>query len=194
MDAAKQICRMEVRIILQLCLDAFSTRFRVESLTETALPEVLSLCRQNPLYYRHMGIAPSIDNLRDVLRELPPGKTADEKYFVGFYEGARLAAVLDLIAQYPDRETAYIGWFMMHRALQGAGIGSAIVSELLSYLAAVHFQCVQLGYCKGNAQAEAFWRKNGFVPTGREVRQETHTVVCMKRQLQPPDTARHENA
>lgn len=39
-----------------------------------------------------MGIVPSIENLLSVLQELPPGKTADDKYFAGFYEGTRLAA------------------------------------------------------------------------------------------------------
>lgn len=104
----------------------------------------------------------------------------DDKFFVGFYEAEQLVALLDLIVGYPDAETAYIGWFMMRAELQGKGIGSSIVAEILSFLEKEHFCCVELGYIKGNEQAEHFWRKNGFSATGTEVRTENYTIVKMQ--------------
>lgn len=104
----------------------------------------------------------------------------DDKFFVGFYEAEQLVALLDLIVGYPDAETAYIGWFMMRAELQGKGIGSSIVAEILSFLEKESFCCVELGYIKGNEQAEHFWRKNGFSATGTEVRTENYTIVKMQ--------------
>ena len=42
---------------------------------------------------------------------------------------------------------------------------------------------VGLAYAKGNPQSAAFWRKNGFHPTGREVPAEGYTAVVLEREL-----------
>lgn len=34
---------------------------------------------------------------------------------------------MDLILNFPDNDTAFIGFFMMNQALQGKGIGSEII-------------------------------------------------------------------
>lgn len=168
---------------MNLDVSAFSHCFRVMRLAEGNLPELLSICRGNPAYYAAMHTVPTMEGLRNVLRELPPGKTLDDKYFVGFYETGRLTAVLDLIAGYPNDDTAYLGWFMMHQESQGRGVGSQIITELSFRLSAEGFTHMELGYVKGNRQAEDFWVKNGFSPTGKEVQTDTYTVVCMRRRI-----------
>jgi len=106
---------------------------------------------------------------------LPPKKTAEDKYFFGYFDGtsidsteAELVAIVDLIAAYPNSQTAFIGFFMMNEKYQGRGEGSRIIKELLGKLLEAGFENVRLGYMKGNEQSRAFWKKNGFMPTGVE--------------------------
>lgn len=165
-------------------IEALSTRFKVKKITEEEIPAVLRLCRGNPLYYEYCPPAASAESIRADLAALPPRKTPEEKEYVGFYENGRLAAVMDLISRYPDEETAFIGFFMVDRAFQSAGVGSAIIAEALSALETMGFRKARLCYVKGNRQSKAFWEKNRFMPTGVEVPKEHYTVVVMERLLQ----------
>lgn len=167
---------------MALSFSSLSSHYAVKRLSEEDLPDVLSLCKGNPTYYAHMKTAPTLENLREVLSALPEGRTMDHKYFVGFYEGGRLAAILDLITGWPNRDTAFIGWFMVHKDFQGAGTGSAIIGGVLTALKE-HFAYARLGYVKGNRQSAGFWLKNQFLPTGEESEREDYTVVLMQRML-----------
>lgn len=160
-----------------------SSQYEIKRITKEDISSVYKICINNPLYYEHMKTKPTYENLMETLTELPPNTTIEDKNFVGFYEDNQLIAILDIIAGYPDPKTAYIGWFMIKKELQGTGIGSKIISEVISYLAEKEFQYVQLGYIKGNEQSERFWRKNMFYPIGREKETEEYTIVEMKREV-----------
>ena len=71
--------------------------------------------------------APTYENIIEDLYRTPPGKTTDDKYFLGFFQKDQtLIAILDLIFDYPKPQVAYIGLFMMHVSEQGKGTGSKI--------------------------------------------------------------------
>ena len=161
----------------------FSDHFEVWELQESDATAVLKLWEGNPLYFTHCPPAPSLEGVIGDMQALPPGKGAEDKYYLGFFEGEKLAAVLDLIDGYPDRETAFIGFFMVDSAFQGKGTGSSIVSSLLRALKKENFCRVRLGYVKGNPQSEAFWIKNGFIKTGIESSRKLYTVVWMEKEL-----------
>lgn len=168
---------------MSIKLDSLTERYAVRRLTRDDLPALLALCRTNPLYYQHMHLQPTLENLAEALTALPPGKAAADKYFVGFWQGEKLAAILDLITGYPAPTTAFFGWFMLDAAYQGAGEGSRLLQELLRGLRAAGFQRVRLAYIKGNPQSEHFWRKNAFFPTGEEPAAERYTMVVLQRLL-----------
>lgn len=71
---------------------------------------------------------------------------------------------------------------MMNSQLQGTGIGSKIISEVLNYLKGKEFEMCRLGIDKDNPQSNHFWRKNGFKVV-REVVQEEGTILIAERQL-----------
>lgn len=157
--------------------------YTVKKFSEEDLPDILSLCQGNPTYYHHMKMTPTLENLRETLTALPQGKTIEDKYFVGFYQEKTLVALLDLIMGYPDANTAFIGWFMMNQSFQGTGRGTAIITELLSFLKKEGFRYVRLGYVKGNSESKGFWTKNQFLPTGVEYDTADYTVVVLQRAL-----------
>jgi len=112
-----------------------------------------------------------------------PENSPDDKYYVGFFWGETLIAQLDLIADYPERATAYIGLFMTEASVQQAGIGTRIVGELCSHLAEEGIRTVRLCWVKGNPQAEHFWRKNQFVPVKETQSMSGQTVILAERRL-----------
>ena len=84
---------------------------------------------------------------------LPPEKCAEDKHYLGFFDGETLIAVLDLIERYPKNDTAYIGFFMTKKERQGYGLGST------------------------------FWEKNGFALTGEEFPNGYSAYLPMERAL-----------
>lgn len=117
------------------------------------------------------------------MQALPPGKTMADKYFIGFFKDGILCAVMDIITGYPDKETAFIGLFMLEKDLQGKGIASKIIKESCTYFKLIGFSRVMLGYAKGNPQSRAFWEKNEFKKTGDETQADGYIIVKMQRQL-----------
>lgn len=165
-----------------LDISRFSSRFRVRRMCDADVDVILAFCLHNEVYYRYCGKQPTRDLILHDLHITPPNTRSDAKYYVGFYDGETLVAIMDLIEGYPNFGEAFIGFFMMNIQLQGQGLGSAIVEELLQSLKAEGFACVRLGIDKGNPQSTHFWSKNGFRVL-REVPQDKGTVLLAERRL-----------
>ena len=133
--------------------------------------------------FLHLRESPDTESIRRDFTALPPGKTAEDKYFLGYFRENRLCAVLDLIAGYPDNETAFIGWFLLDGSLHRKGIGSAMMRELFDALKKASFRSIRLGFVEGNSESEGFWRSLGFSPTGKKSPQEAYTVIVAARDL-----------
>ncbi len=164
-------------------ISELSKKYTVRRLGEEDVPQIVALCSGNPLYYKHCPPFVTEESVREDMCALPPKKTPDDKYFVGYFSGGRLIALLDLITEYPDDETAFIGLFMTDSSAQHKGVGSAIISELCVCMGKNGFKHVRLGWVKGNPQSEGFWHKNGFAETGVVSEQELYTVIVAQREL-----------
>ena len=149
---------------------------------EADIPAVLALCQSNPLFYHHCPPPPCEQSIRSDMAALPPGKTAQDKYYLGIWHNDRLAAVWDLILGFPDDSTAFWGFFMVDASLQGNGFGSAVVQALCGMLTG-HFAHIRLGFVSTNPQSRHFWLKNGFLPTGAVSYHEDHDVVYAHKEL-----------
>lgn len=166
-----------------LDIKLLSTKFAVRRIADADIPDVFALCKGNPLYYQFYPPFVTTESIERDRTALPPGKTKDDKYYLGFYSDDHLIAVMDLIDGYPDPKSVYIGFFMMDRQWQGKNIGTEIISEACHYLKEAGFSEVRLGYAKGNYQSEAFWLKNHFEKTGVETPAENYKSVYMLRRL-----------
>lgn len=111
-----------------------------------------------------MNDAPTEESLTEIISRVPEGSENTDKYFVGFYEGEHLISVLDLIIGYPEKDDAFIGWFMVDGNFQRKGIGSQIFADVRAAVAAQGYDYMSL-YCeKQNKEAMAFWQSQGFKP------------------------------
>lgn len=160
-----------------------SASYDVRKIVKEDLPEVLSLCLENPGYYQYCPSAATLESLEQSLHDLPPGKSHEDKYFLGFYQNKQLIAVMDLICGYPHHHIAFIGFFMVNRSCQGLGVGTAIISECSAHLRGIGYSKIRLAYVENNSQAKAFWRKNNFIPTGIKVKKDPYLILVMDRIL-----------
>ena len=164
-------------------LQQLSASYAVRRPTEADIPAILALQSGNPQFFRYHPPLPSEGSVREDLSALPPGKTAADKYYVGFFSGGQLIAVLDLILGCPDAQTAYIGFFMTAAAVQKKGVGSAIVADIRACCKRLGFARLRLAIDEGNPQSEAFWTKNGFRKTGERRPSGAYTYLPMELQL-----------
>lgn len=164
-------------------VQAFSKRYKVRCLNETDVSYVFHLCQRNPQYYKHCPPFVTEGSIIQSMQALPPRKTIEDKYYVGFFEGSALIAVMDYIHQCPDKHTGFIGFFMLDPSIQGKGIGSLIIDEFCEFLAKEKMSAVRIGWVKENRQAEHFWHKNHFKKTGQTYETELYTVTLGERTL-----------
>lgn len=168
---------------MNFSIEQLSKKYSVRKLTDTDVAAVYALCKENPLYYQYCPPFVTEESIRADMQALPPRKTMEDKYYLGFYEGGRLIAIMDLILGFPKEETAFVGFFMMNKEVQGRGLGTALMEEVYVCLKQCGFKFVRLGFAKGNPQSEHFWVKNRFERTGVEAQNEGYVVVVMEKKL-----------
>lgn len=166
-----------------LAIEKLSKTCSVRRMRASDTGAMLALCVGNPLYYACRGEQAAEEGLLEDLTVTPPGTGLEDKYFIGFYQGDTLAAIMDLIDGYPAEEYAFIGFFMTDARLQGQGFGTRLISEAEEYLKAAGKKKIRLGIDKGNPQSAHFWKKNGFTVV-KEVQQGTHTILVAEKPLQ----------
>lgn len=161
----------------------FSCSYRVRPLAEEDIPHIYRLCKSNPLYYQYCPPMVTQEGIRSDMTALPPGKSLQDKHYVGYFDENGLVAVLDLIIDYPQAGTGWIGLFMTAAEVQNQGIGSRIISELMAYLTGIGMKQLRLAWVQDNPQAARFWQKNGFAKTGETVETERYTAVIAEKYL-----------
>ena len=164
-------------------ISLFSNDYTVRRLGKADVADIYSLCSKNRLYYQYCPPFVTEQSILDDMKALPPNKEMCDKYYIGYYKGEKLIAVMDFIMAYPDEKTGFIGFFMTAASIQNTGIGSGIIDDLCRYLTEIRLSSVRLGWVKGNPQAEHFWRKNNFKETGITYDTDHYTVVVAQRAL-----------
>ena len=149
-------------------INALSTTYRVRRITQADIADVYKLCKSNQKYYAYMQDVPTMESLTQIISRIPEGVGVGDKFFVGFYHGERLVSVLDLITGYPEKDDAFIGWFMVDGHLQRQGIGSQIFADVRAAMAGQGYDYLALSCEKENAEAIAFWQAQGFRKTAED--------------------------
>lgn len=145
-------------------ISKLSARYAVRRLTEDDVEMIYDLSSGNSIYYRYHPPFVTRESILEDMAALPTGKRYDDKYYIGFFDGAVLVAVMDLILDYHEAGVAFIGFFMTDVKYQGNGISSGIISDTAAYLKLLGYVEIRLGVDKGNPQSFAFWTKNKFSP------------------------------
>ena len=160
-----------------------SSRYRIRDLLPVDAEMIYNALKNNTIFYKYHPSMVTVKSFLEDMEALPPNKGYEDKHYIGFFREGTLVAVMDIIEHYPQHGTALIGFFAMNANLHGQGIGTAIISDSITYLAQVGFEKVRLGIDKGNPQSKAFWLKNGFTFTGEANEGDVSTILVMERPL-----------
>ena len=169
-------------------IQKLSTKYIVRKLDDADIEKVYEVMQGNPQYFQYCPPMATRQSIAEDMRALPPRMKYEDKNYVGYFEEDKLVAIMDLILNFPNQETAFIGFFMMDKTYQRKGVGTEIFEGCCKTLIDEGYQYIRLGFAKGNPQSEGFWLKNGFARTGVEDVQERYTVVVMEKQLKTPTT------
>lgn len=164
-------------------IQAISNQFQVKVLSEEDIPDILCLCKGNPQYYKYCLPLVNERSIYQDIRALPPGKTANDKFYLGFFTGDMLVAVMDYIHKFLAPSSGFIGFFMTNVQIKGRGIGSQIIEEFCQMIAHEGIETLRLGWVKDNEQARQFWHKNYFTETGETSQKELNTIVIAERAI-----------
>ena len=159
-------------------IGALSTSHEVRSITQEDISDVYALCKSNQKYYEYSNTAPTVESLTQIISRIPDDAKAAGKHFVGFYKDKRLVALLDLITGYPQKDDAFIGWFMVDGALQRQGIGSQIFADVRAAMSAQGYDYLSLSCEKENKEAVSFWKAQGF-----NIKEESATYATYAREI-----------
>lgn len=149
------------------------------------IKKIYALASQNTLFYQYHPPFVTRQSILDDMSALPPGKTMADKFYVGFFDGTVLAAVVDFILAYPDETMGYIGFFMVDKSRQGQGIGSRIVADIENTMRKNGMSHSRLAVDQGNQQSYSFWIKNGYTVCGPAIPNDFSAYIPMQKELTP---------
>lgn len=164
-------------------IQSLSSEYDVRKLTEADITEVYNLCMNNRRYYRLQNDTPRRKALTSVISEVPTGSSPDNKHFVGFFDGQKLIGFMDLITGYPQRDDAFIGWFLVDADLQQAGVGSQIIADVRASMKAQGYDYLSLRVRKENEDSIKFWQDQSFKLTDNEVDENGRMTLLMERDI-----------
>ena len=164
-------------------IQKLSTLYNVRILNNDDALAVYDLCKQNTAYYKHCPPFVTIESIRKDMTALPPRKSIEDKFYIGYFDNDKLIAVLDLILNFPNESTAFVGFFMLDISIQHKGIGTGIVDELCAYLHDLGYAHIRLGWVDGNQRSEHFWHKNGFIETGAVSKTEYYSIIYAQKEI-----------
>ncbi len=164
-------------------IENLSSKYFVRKLKENDIDIIFGLCKENDFFYRFHPPFVTKDSILEDMGALPPNKEDKDKFYIGYFEGNDLIAVMDIILDYPQDKVVYIGFFMMKKQLQGHGIGTKLISDCSSYMTELGYRKMRLAIDKGNPQSAAFWTKNNFFRTGEEIANEVSAYIPLERIL-----------
>ena len=139
-----------------------SKKYEVRALSLNDVDIVYDMSCKNEIYYKYHPPFVTKESIAEDIKALPPDKSYDDKYYVGFFDGDSLVANMDLILGYPTDEIVFIGLFMTNIRYQNRGVGSDILRGVCNCLKLSGFKKVRIGVDKENPQSNSFWEKNGF--------------------------------
>ncbi|HST60478.1 MAG TPA: GNAT family N-acetyltransferase [Longimicrobium sp.] len=99
---------------------------------------------------------------------LPPGKELADKHYFGIHaaDGA-LTGALELLRDWPNPGTWWLGLLMLDPPARGAGLGARIYTAAREWVRAQGGETISLAVLEQNTQAERFWRRLGFAEIER---------------------------
>ncbi len=163
---------------------------RARELIEEDIPTLQDFFVANPEYFISVnGMPPRVNEAFDEFHDHVPAEMSFTRIFrIGFFNDAgemigMASVVSDLIAP----NVWHIGLFVIATELHGQGSAKKILNALEIWMRDHGATWIRLGVVEGNARAERFWEKQGYVETrkrhGVEMGNKVNTLRVMVKSL-----------
>lgn len=122
----------------------------------------------NPEYFIDINGRPPHPGLgKEEIEELPPPEMPfTRKYALGFEDaGGELQATAMIVSDLLAPHVWHIGLFIVATRLRGTGLARGLYDGLEAWMRAEGADWIRLGVVAGNARAERFWERCGYVQT-----------------------------
>jgi RimJ/RimL family protein N-acetyltransferase len=143
-----------------------SPRFVVRELRPDELPTLQALYEANPDYFFTVGgQAPRPDEAQQEFDERPPAHLGyGSRWFAGIFDRTgRLAGLIILVSDLSAPQVWHTALFFIEMRLRGTGAAGEIHASLEAWAEAGGARWLRLGVVVGNAPAERFWSKCGYL-------------------------------
>lgn len=125
------------------------------------LKVLLELCSDFSMLIN--GSPPGERDAEELLMDLPPGKSMDDKLVLGIEtNGGELAGVIDLVKDYPEAGNLFIGLMLLAPSARGNGTGGVVLSDLEGWARKAGADKLGLGVLAHNLKGHHFWVQQGF--------------------------------
>jgi ribosomal protein S18 acetylase RimI-like enzyme len=126
--------------------------------------QVQELFESDPDYFKIVKGAPArVADAQDLLSDLPEGKEYGDKFvYTIFDRDGGLAAVIDLVRDYPQYDTWFLGLLFVAPARRNMGFGSRLLDAIHVHVKQQGGHAIRLGVVRGNVRARALYDRTGF--------------------------------
>jgi len=146
-----------------------------------------NFCVQNSDFFDFQsGINGHLLAAEEILTELPPGKQLADKSIWAAFEQDQLLAVIEGIADYPEKGIWYLGLYIIDNHLKKTGFSVEYYHYFENTLLLHSSDTIRIAVLAGNHIAMRFWLKNGYVEIERKEKtfnHKTHLVIVMEKAL-----------
>lgn len=139
--------------------------YRARRLQEEDAPLIRELGERCLEYLElHYGSPPDPGQMvRELLTDLPPGKTPGDKFGMGVFDGTgRLVGAIDVVRDYPEPREWYLGLLVLEPGQRNQGRGGELMGALTQWLLRQDAAYLRLAVSEHNTAGQRFWRREGF--------------------------------
>ena len=139
---------------------------RLRELGADDIDAVQRFFEANPEYFLTVkGEGPGPDEAKNEFVDVPPaGMPYRAMWLLGFYDrGGAMIGVATIVGDFLQPHVWHVGLFVVATALHGSGAAHSLYRGLERWIVAQGARWLRLGVVRGNARAERFWLRSGYV-------------------------------
>lgn len=132
----------------------------------------------DPEYFNIVQSAPAgPSEFQSLITELAPGKTSDDKFVYSVVrQDGEIAAVIDLIRNFPEDGIWYIGLLFVECEYRRLGLGSQLVEMIYQHISEHGGHAIRIAVATQNEIAMKFWERAGFATLYEAERARPHAT------------------
>lgn len=124
----------------------------------------------------------------ETFQDLPTGKSTQDKFVFGIFDRqGKLVGLLEVVREYPEITTWWIGLLLLSPETRSQGLGKQVIDGFIEYVRSNGGQAIMLGVVEDNQRAYSFWESTCFEfvrkTEPRQFGNKTQTVSIMRRAI-----------